>query len=102
MQLTLPRILPAAMAVLCLAAPAVAQQSDAQLRDEISFARGLATRWGFVDMAERVLERVERVSGASAAVSEEAALARAEVYYAAGVANAEYLRFLSSRLPVGP
>src|SRR5688572_148604 len=67
-------------AILLASAPLAAQTSDAQARDEIAFARGLAAEWGFVDLAQEVIADLEQ-AGVSKKVAEEVALAKCAVYY---------------------
>ena len=45
-----------------VAAPAALAQNDAKVQAEIEFARGLASEWAFVDLAETVLDGAERES----------------------------------------
>jgi hypothetical protein len=68
------------------AAPAHAQMSDAEVADEIDFARGLASEWGFVDLAERVIERVER-QGVSTRMKEELGLLKCDIYAIGALRN---------------
>lgn len=65
---------------LVLASTATAQSmSDAAVEAEIEFARGLASNWTFVDLAQGVLDRVEN-AGPSERMAEELALARCELF----------------------
>lgn len=74
-----PRPLAAALAVVC-AVPASAQQmTDAAVEAEIEFARGLASDWTFVDLAQGVLDRVSD-AGPSTEMVESLELARCELY----------------------
>ena len=59
-------------------------QSDAALETEIEFARGLASEWAFVDLAEVVLDSAER--GASGKTAERLSVTRCELI-AAGARN---------------
>lgn len=73
---------PAALAFLTLmvlcAAPVQAQRkTDAQLRTEIAFARGLITELGFTDLAEEVLVDVDRI--ATGKFKEELALVQCDI-----------------------
>ena len=84
MQPTRPAALLAAL--LLASAPLAAQTSDAQARDEIAFARGLAAEWGFVDLAQEVIADLEQ-AGVSKKVAEEVALAKCAVYFEGGKAD---------------
>jgi hypothetical protein len=75
-----------AVALLALAAPAMAQKSDAEIRRDIDFARGLASRWTFVDLAEKVLARIEK-QGVSDRMATELALVKCNIF-ASGAAGA--------------
>ncbi len=70
------------IATLVLTAPARAQKSDAEARDEIAFARGLAADWGFVDLSERVIRDLED-EGVSSKLGEELDLLKCEIYFIA-------------------
>lgn len=67
-------------------APASAQEkqglSDALVREEIEFARGLAEQWGFVDMAQRVISESE-AAGVSERMADELALLKCELFASA-------------------
>lgn len=67
------------MACAILSGNATAQKSDAEIRDEIAFARGLAADWTFVDLAEQVLSNV-KAEGVSSAMKEELALVTCDVF----------------------
>ncbi|MEO1700043.1 MAG: tetratricopeptide repeat protein [Planctomycetota bacterium] len=68
------------LAALALGAPAAAQSTtDAAVEAEIEFARGLASDWTFVGLAQGVLESVED-SGPSERMAEELGLARCELF----------------------
>jgi len=56
---TLPIPCALVLALFC-ASPGLAQKSDAQIGDDIAFAKGLAKEWGFVGLATDVIERIER------------------------------------------
>jgi len=68
-----------ALAVACVAPASAQKMTDAAVEAEIEFARGLASDWTFVDLAQGVLDRVSE-SGPSAEMSEDLALARCELY----------------------
>jgi len=76
----------AALLALVLAAPVAAQKSDAEIRRDIDFARGLASRWTFVDLAEKVLARIEK-EGVSDRMATELALVKCNIF-ASGAAGA--------------
>jgi tetratricopeptide (TPR) repeat protein len=55
------------------------EKSDAEVKAEIAFARGLAADWAFVDLAEKVIEAVEE-AGTSDRMGEELDLVKCDVY----------------------
>ncbi|MCH2103444.1 MAG: tetratricopeptide repeat protein [Planctomycetes bacterium] len=59
-------------------------QSDAQIREDIRFARGVAEEWGFVDLADGILADIE-AGNVPAAMSEELGLVKCDLYRAAAV-----------------
>ena len=59
-------------------------QSDAQIREDIRFARGVAEEWGFVGLADGILADIEN-SNVPAAMSEELGLVKCDLYRAAAV-----------------
>ena len=59
-------------------------QSDAQIRENIRFARGVAEEWGFVDLADGILEDIEN-GNVPAAMSEELGLVKCDLYRAAAI-----------------
>ncbi len=61
-----------------LASSAAAQRPDALVEGDLAFAEGLASRYHYTDLAERVLADVER-GGVSAELEERLALARCSV-----------------------
>lgn len=65
---------------LVLAAPALAQESDAQVRADIAFARGLAADWGFTDLSEEVLATVE--ANAPKKMATELGLVKCQIFHA--------------------
>ncbi len=82
-----PRAL--ASAPIAAAAPGAvfAQASEAELRADITFARGLAN-WSFVDLSQEIIARLERANPPSA-LAEEVALLKCEVYFAAARSDAK-------------
>jgi len=66
-------------AVLVSASPALAQMSEAEVKAEIAFARGLASEWSFVGLAEGVLTDV-RSQAVTSGAREQLALVTCEVY----------------------
>ena len=62
-----------------LSAGAYAQSSEAEIRADIEYARGLATDWSFVGLATEVLEDAQR-KNPGGKLREELALAECEVY----------------------
>lgn len=70
--------------------PAAAQgkeKSDAEVREEVEFARGLAEQWGFVEMAQRVIRDAE-AAGVSTRMADELALLKCELFFSAAKNNA--------------
>ncbi|MCP3918266.1 MAG: tetratricopeptide repeat protein [bacterium] len=61
------------------AAPLHAQKSDAEIGAEIAFARGLASDWSFVDLAEDVIREVED-GGVTGKMGERLGLVKCDVY----------------------
>ncbi|MEM7306525.1 MAG: hypothetical protein AAF682_07640 [Planctomycetota bacterium] len=70
----------AASALALLAAVASAQRSEAELKSDISFARGLAAEWQYVDLAEEVILDIEGSGGLGKDVAEELGLVKCEIY----------------------
>lgn len=81
------RRIPAALVILLSATPLFGQRSDAEVRAEIVFARGLAADWSFVDLAEDVIRDVED-KGVSDRMAEQLGLVKCDVY-AIGAKNEE-------------
>lgn len=92
-----PRPIPRAL--LSLAGPALLaavfapgalaqERSDIAVRDEIEFARGLASEWGFIDLAQRVVDATE-TGEISQRMQEELALLECELYYSAAKRNSD-------------
>lgn len=77
-----------ARAVSPTASAAGLQASEAELRADIAFARGLASGWGFVDLSQEVISRLERANPPTA-LAEEVALLKCEVYFAAARTDAK-------------
>jgi len=71
--------LSALTAILALALPSQAQKSDIEAKAEIAFARGLASQFTFVDLAEEVIGDLEK-SGVSASMKGPLGLVKCEVY----------------------
>lgn len=69
-------------ATLAGAAPQGKEKSDAEVRAEIAFARGLAEQWGFVDMAQKVISGAE-AAGVSPRMADELALLECELFFSA-------------------
>lgn len=77
--LAIPRPAWAAFALTALAGGASAQASDAEIRADIEFARGLASEWSFVDLASEVIDDA-RKKGPSGQLREALDLASCEVF----------------------
>lgn len=84
----LQRLTAVALALCTGLASAAAQGkvSDAVVREEIEFARGLAERWGFVDMAQKVVAGAE-ATGVSDRMADELALLKCELFFSAAKSN---------------
>ena len=77
----IPRLVSTTFLALAAASGARAQtDTDATLRADVEFARGLAADWGFTDLSERVLLDVE--ANAPEKMAEELALVKCEIYSA--------------------
>src|SRR5687767_9879105 len=74
----------AAVAVLlagtALAGTAEAQKSESAVRTEIAFARGLAVEWQYVDLAEEIIQALEKETGLSPEIASELGLVKCEIY----------------------
>lgn len=82
-MMRLPSTTRSLAALLVLASlPAAAPQSERVLREDLEFARGLASDWQFVELAEAVLSGMD-TRRSSERFKEEIALARCEVYASA-------------------
>jgi tetratricopeptide (TPR) repeat protein len=71
--------LPLLAAALLFAAPVSAQRSEREIREDLAFARGLASDWQFVELAEGVLDEID-ASRVSDRLKEQIGLTRCEVY----------------------
>jgi hypothetical protein len=70
--------------LVALAPDTVHAQGDAQLREDIRFARGVAEEWGFVDLADGILSDIES-GNIPAAMTEELGLVKCDLYRAAAI-----------------
>lgn len=70
--------------------PAFSQKSEAEIQDDIEFAKGLATEWGFVDLAGDVIKAIER-EGVSRKTKERLGVAKCEIYAQAAIAERDRL-----------
>ncbi len=70
--------------------PAFSQKSEAEIQDDIAFAKGLATEWGFVDLAGEVIKAIER-EGVSRKTKESLGVAKCEIYAQAAIAERDRL-----------
>ncbi len=89
--ISIQRILtPILWALLCLAGPlgavGLAQQGEAEVQDDIEFAKGLAREWGFVDLASEVIREIER-GGVSARTGELLGVVKCDIYAQAALAE---------------
>lgn len=74
-----------------LAGAAAAQKSDAEIQDDIEFAKGLAKDWGFVDLATDVIKRIEN-AGVPTRQKERLAVTKCEIYEVAAINERDRLR----------
>jgi len=91
--------------VLVLAGPALAagapsalvpstvvfEKSEAQITDDIAFAKGLAKEWGFVDLAGEVIKEIER-EGVKAETAERLGVVKCEIYAQGAIAERDRAR----------
>jgi len=66
-------------------------KSEAQITDDIAFAKGLAKEWGFVDLAGRVIREIED-EGVSAATSERLGVVKCEIYAQGAISERDRVR----------
>ena len=86
-SLVLSRFLPLTVigclaGTVAIAAPssmAPLDKSEAQISDDIAFAKGLAKGWGFVDLAGQVIKEIES-EGVSAETAERLGVVKCEIY----------------------
>jgi len=55
------------------------EKSEAQVADDIAFAKGLAKEWGFVDLAGEVIQKIEK-EGVSATTGERLGVVKCEIF----------------------
>jgi len=67
------------MALVLGALPLCAQSNPAKIQQDIEYARGLAASWGFTDMSEQVLARLEKTA-TTGKVAEEVQLLKCDIY----------------------
>ena len=72
------------------ALPFFPQKSEAEVQDDIAFAKGLAKEWGFVDLAGEVIKAVEN-EGVSRRTREQLGVAKCEIYAQAAIAERDRL-----------
>jgi tetratricopeptide (TPR) repeat protein len=85
---------PPALAAAHSASPACAStldKTEAQITDDIAFAKGLAKEWGFVDLASEVIREIER-EGVSVATAERLGVVKCEIYAQAALAERDRTR----------
>ncbi len=90
----LPRAAAALAPALLLLSPALAQSgklSPAEIEAEIAFASGLAADWGFVDIAEGVVQRLEATS-LSGATENRLSLLKCDLYSQAARAERDEVK----------
>ena len=66
-------------------------KSEAQISDDIAFAKGLAKEWGFVDLAGQVIRQIEK-EGVSAATGERLGVVKCEIYAQGAIAERDRVR----------
>lgn len=74
-----------------LAGPARAQRSEAEIQDDIAFARGLAREWGFVDLAGEVIRKIEK-GGVSSKTGEQLGVVKCDIYAQAALTERDRVR----------
>ncbi|MEO6709378.1 MAG: hypothetical protein ABIP42_07350, partial [Planctomycetota bacterium] len=74
-----PTCLCTVLVTLAAALPLCAQDNDAIIRQDIDYARGLAASWGFTDMAEAVVARLEKAN-ASGKLGDDVQLLKCDIY----------------------
>jgi len=74
------RTLAPLVAATTLASSGLAQATDAQIRADLEYARGLAADWGFTDLSEEILADVEE--DAPEKMAEEIALVKCQIFRA--------------------
>ncbi|HTF90268.1 MAG TPA: hypothetical protein VK843_17770 [Planctomycetota bacterium] len=67
------------LVTLAAALPLRAQNNDALIRQDIDYARGLAASWGFTDMAEAVVARLEKANP-SGKLGDDVQLLKCDIY----------------------
>lgn len=79
-RLRLALLGPVALPILAAAALAAPlDKSQAQIADEIAFAKGLAKEWGFVDLAGEVIRSIEK-EGVTATTAERLGVVKCEIF----------------------
>ena len=79
-RLRLALLGPLALPLLAAAAPtAPLEKSQAQIADDIAFAKGLAKEWGFVDLAGEVIRTIEK-EGVGATTAERLGVVKCEIF----------------------
>ncbi|MFT7484326.1 MAG: tetratricopeptide (TPR) repeat protein [Candidatus Paceibacteria bacterium] len=73
-----------------VSAPAL-EKSEAEVNDEISFAKGLAKDWGFVDLASEVIKRIEK-DGVKASTAERLGVVKCEIYGQGAIAERDHAK----------
>lgn len=73
-----------ALSLVLASAAAPAQKSDAEIQDDIAFAKGLAQDWGFVDLATDVITRIEK-EGIPARQREQLGVTKCEIFEVAAI-----------------
>jgi len=69
----------------------VVERSEAQITDDIAFAKGLAKEWGFVDLAGEVIKEIER-EGVKAETAERLGVVKCEIYAQGAIAERDRAR----------
>ncbi len=70
---------------------AAAEKGEAQVQDDIEFAKGLAREWGFVDLAGQVIRQIEK-AGVSSKTGEKLGVVKCDIYAQAAVTERDRVK----------
>jgi hypothetical protein len=86
-----PTLLSATVCGVLLPGTALAQKGEAQIQDDIEFAKGLAREWGFVDLASDVILQIEK-GGVSSKMGERLGVVKCDIYAQAALAERDRIK----------